>query len=124
MKELKLYFLFCYCLLYHLPANAQTTEKTSYKNFIGSYSENGVSLKIKKNHTFKTRFVAPRPLIYKGIWEIKNDTMYCYNTKCNTSLNGQVKKIKGKPIAYTLILKNGKVYDVKQDKLIELPKKK
>ena len=124
MRRLKLFFLFCCCLLYNIPTNAQAITKTDYKDFIGTYSDNGFSLKIKKSHTFKTSFVAPRPLIYKGIWEIKNDTMYCYNTKCNTRLNGQGKKIKGKPIAYTLILKNGKVYDVKQDKLIELPKKK
>lgn len=97
-------------------------EKMDISKIAGKYTDGRFDLIIKKNKSFKTRMAAPRPLVEKGIWAVHNDTLICYLTQRNTNINNEGKRIKGRPIAYKLIMVNGKLYSVVDEKIIVLPK--
>ena len=98
-------------------------ENIDISKIAGTYNDGRFTLIIKKKNKYKTIMVAPRSFVCKGIWEIHNDTLICYETHRNANINNEGKNIKGKPIVFKFILANGKVYSIVDKKRFLMTRK-
>jgi hypothetical protein len=69
----------------------------------------------KKNHRFRMIYPAPRSAVYKGKWEVRNDTLYGYLYHKNFTLYGESRKVKDKPLILCFICANGLFYRLFED---------
>jgi|GEM_PF-2791651 len=86
--------------------------KIEVNKITGRYKEGMITLVLKKNHKFKEVWVAPRSIVYKGVWEIRNDTLFCFLVHCNTIIADRGKKFKERPVQHRLIVSGGNIYRI------------
>jgi len=72
-------------------------EHLNPSQLIGTCGQDRVYYTFKKNKTCKMTLVAPRNLVYKGTWELHNDTLICTFDHVNTIGQGDNKTLENGP---------------------------
>jgi len=80
----------------------------------GTYRSDGIHCKFKKNMTCKVTFTGPRKLIFKGQWNICQDTILCSYHHVNLVLKGKNKELKQQPYKQKFVVVNDMLY-LKED---------
>lgn len=89
-------------------------DQISAVNIVGQYGVDRIYYKFRANKKCKLRFVAPRSLVYRGVWEIQNDTLICTFNRVNIIAkdNGN---LKNKLMIEKFIICKGKLYSIGEE---------
>ena len=90
-------------------------EQISAVSIVGTYGGDRLYYKFRANKKCKLSFVAPRPLVYRGVWEIRNDTLFCTFSRVNTIGQGDNCNLKNKPMIEKFIIYKGKLYNIREE---------
>lgn len=92
---------------------ASDTIKAEHINpsqLIGTYGQDRMFYKLKKNKTCKMIWAAPRIRVHKGTWELHNDTLICTFDHVNTVGQGENEVLKNKPLIDKFIVCKNNLY--------------
>lgn len=76
----------------------------------GTYHAEGMRCTFKKNMRCKVVFTGPRSLVFKGRWNIHQDTIVCRYHQVNFVLQGKNKELAAHPYQQQFIVVNGMLY--------------
>lgn len=96
-------------------ADTIRAEQISAISIVGTYGGDRVYYNFKANKKCKLRYIAPRPLVYRGEWEIRNDTLICTFNRVNIIGQGDNSNLQNKPMIIMFIIYSGKLYIIKEE---------